>query len=108
MSGGPAPLRFVGLVVLGWMGVRVAILVPDWAPDVPAADVIRAGTAAAPKQAQPPLMYTPRPVLLVSAPTQAERGSYAARAALGRASRSTAGYWKAHERLLHPWRALPQ
>jgi hypothetical protein len=68
MSGGPAPLRFVGLVVLGWMGVRVAILVPDWAPDVPAADVTRAGTAAAPKQAQPPLMYTPRPVLLVSAP----------------------------------------
>lgn len=37
MSGGPAPLRFLGLVLGGWLCARAAILVPDWAVETLAA-----------------------------------------------------------------------
>ncbi len=40
MRSGPAPLRFLGLVLGGWIGVRAIVLVPDWANEPPIVEAL--------------------------------------------------------------------
>lgn len=49
MKGGPAPLRFLGLVLGGWIGLRAAMLVPDWAGDAVSVDTLPPMAAASPQ-----------------------------------------------------------
>ncbi|WP_166038899.1 hypothetical protein [Sphingosinicella sp. YJ22] len=61
MTAPPAPLRFLGAVVGGWIAVRSLALVPDWAdealPDVAAAE--RPASVAAASDPLPPAAETP-------------------------------------------------